>query len=86
MKTTQCNEWDDSSNGNTWKTLKPAVAAHHKRRRLIDASKEDKRDGTYHSNMIHSNNLQKIRDGIFDKLRKAHHKLADQQTKLKEMR
>jgi hypothetical protein len=54
----QCNKWDDSPNRNARKTLKRAVAAHHKRRRLIVASKDDKQDGTYHSNMIHSNNLK----------------------------
>jgi hypothetical protein len=31
----QHNEWDDSPDGNIWMTLKRAVAAHHKRQRLI---------------------------------------------------
>jgi hypothetical protein len=52
---------------------------------LIAVSKEDTQDGTCHSNLILLNNLQKIRDGIVDKLRKAHQALADLQTKLKEM-
>jgi hypothetical protein len=73
-------------NGNTWITLKGAVAAHHKRRWLIVATEEDNDDGTYHSNMLQFNNLKKIRDGFINKLKKAHRTLADQQTKLKKMR
>jgi hypothetical protein len=53
---------------------------------LIVVSKEDTQEGTCHSNLILLNNLQKIWDGIVDKLRKARCTLADQQTKLKEMR
>jgi hypothetical protein len=51
----QCDEWDDSPNGNTWKTLKRAVAVHHKRPQVIVAFGEDAQDGTYHSNLIHLN-------------------------------
>jgi hypothetical protein len=82
----QCNKWDGGPNRNIWKTLKHTVAAHQKCRRLIVVFEEDTHDGTYHSNLILSNNLQKIWDGIVDKLRKARRTLADQQTKLKEMR
>jgi hypothetical protein len=82
----QHDEGDDLPDGNTWKTLKRAVAAHHKCQRLIVASKENAQDGTYHSNLIHLNNLQKIWDGIINKLRKERHTLANQQTKMKEMR
>ncbi len=81
----QFNEWDGGPNGNTWKTLKRTVAAHHKRQRLIVVSKQDTQDGIYHSNFILLNNLQKIWDGIVDMLRKARPTLAVQHTKLKEM-
>ncbi len=72
----QCNKWDGGPDGNTWKTLTHAVAAHQKHQRLIVVSEEDTQDGTYHSNLILLNNLQKIWGGIIDKLRKARHRLA----------
>jgi hypothetical protein len=56
----QGDKWDDLPDGNTWMTLKHAVAAHHKCQRLIVASEEDNDDGTYHSNMLHFNNLKMI--------------------------
>jgi len=59
---------------------------HHKRRWLIVASKEDNDNCIYHSNRLQFNNLKKIQDGFVNKLKKARRTLADQQTKLKEMR
>ncbi len=60
-------------------------AAHHKRWWLIVASDDGNDNGIYHSNMLQFNNLKKIWDGFINKLKKARHTLADQQTKLKEM-
>jgi hypothetical protein len=78
--------WDESDEGTTWKTLKRAVATHQKRQRLIVASKEDKQEVTYTSNMIELSPLQNFQDGMVNKLKKASRTLADHQAKLKEMR
>ncbi len=53
---------------------------------MIVASKEDKQEVTYTSNIIDLKHLQSVRDGIVSKLKKARRTLADQQNKLKEMR
>ena len=57
----QRDVWDESDEGNTWKTLKRAVATHQKRRRLIvdfiDVEK-DQREAMYTSNMITLTPLQ----------------------------
>ena len=37
----QRDVWDKSEEGDTWKTLKPAVATHQKRQRFIVDSIED---------------------------------------------
>jgi hypothetical protein len=93
----QRDVWDESESdkGDTWKTLKRAVATHQKRRRLIiDSienkrlivdSIEDEREVTYTSNMIKLSTLQNFRDGMGNKLKKARRTLADHQAKLKEM-
>jgi hypothetical protein len=88
--------WDESDEGDTWKTLKCTVATHQKRRRLIVDSIEDKRliidsiederQATYKSNMIKLTPLQNFRDGMVNKLKKARRTLTDHQAKLKEMR
>jgi hypothetical protein len=69
----QHDEWDDSSDGNIWKTLRRAVTTHQKRLRLTVASQEEsnEREVTYHSNVIQSNNLQAFCDAIVNKLKKA---------------
>ena len=92
----QRDVWDESDEGDTWKTLKRAVATHQKRRRLIvDSIKderlivdsiEDEREATYTSNMIKLTPLQNFRDGMVNKLKKARRMLTDHQAKLKEMR
>jgi hypothetical protein len=84
----QCDEWDNSPNGNIWRTLRHAVATHQKHQPwLVAASEEEsnKQEVTYHSNMIQLKNLQVVWDAIVDKLRKACRTLAEQQTLLKEM-
>jgi hypothetical protein len=81
----QRNEWDDSHEGLTLKTMKHAVATHNKRRRLVVASQDDGQDDSYQSNMIRLNELQRSRDAIANKLKKAHLALANQQSKLNEM-
>ncbi len=58
----QRDAWDESDEGDTWKTLKLAVATHQKRQQsivdfiedneLIVDSIEDKGEATYTSNMI----------------------------------
>jgi hypothetical protein len=68
------------------KTLKRAVATHNKRQRLVVVSQDDGRESTYQSNMIHLKDLQRSRDAIANKVKKARLTLADQQTKLIEMR
>ena len=81
----QLNEWDDSPEGLALKAMKHAVATHNKRRRLVVASQDDGQDDSYQSNMIRLNELQRSRDAIANKLKKAHLALANQQSKLNEM-
>jgi hypothetical protein len=84
----QRDEWDNSPDGNIWKTLRHAVATHQKPRlQLVVASEEEsnKREVTYHSNVIQLKNLQVVWDAIIDKLRKALRTLAEQQIKLNKM-
>jgi hypothetical protein len=81
----QRDEWEDSSNGITWKILKRTVATHQNRQQLIVASEEDEQEVTYTSNIIDLKHLQSIQDGIVSKLKKARRTLADQENKLKEM-
>ncbi len=85
-KAKQRDEWDDSPNGLTWKTLERAVATHNKRQRLIVVSEGDDREANCQSKVIILNNLQSSRDGTVNKLEKARRTLADQQSKLNEMR
>jgi hypothetical protein len=82
----QRNEWDDSPKGLTLKTMKRAVATHNKRRRLVVASQDDGQDDSYQSNVIRLNELQRSRDAIANKLKKARLALVNQQSKLNEMR
>ena len=82
----QRNEWDDSPEGLTLKTMKRAVATHNKRRRLVVASQDDGQDDSYQSNVIRLNELQRSRDAIANKLKKARLALVNQQSKLNEMR
>jgi hypothetical protein len=83
----QRNEWDDSPDGLTLKTLKRAVATHNKRQRLVVASQDDGREESYQSNVILLNKPQRSRDAITNKLKKgASLTLANQQSKLNEMR
>jgi hypothetical protein len=77
---------DDSPKGLTLKTIKRAVATHDKRQWLVVASQDDGQEESYQSNVIRLNELQRFRDGIANKLKKAHLTLANQQSKLKEMR
>jgi hypothetical protein len=94
----QRDVWDESDEGETWKTLKRAVATHQKRRRLIvdcieedellivDSIEDEQREATYTSNMIKLTPLQNFRDNMANKLKKARRTLTDHQAKLKEMR
>ena len=82
----QRNEWDDSPEGLTLKTMKRAVATHDKRQRLVVASQDDMQEESYQSNVIRLNELQRFRDEMANKLKKARLALANQQSKLKEMR
>jgi hypothetical protein len=81
----QWNEWDDSPNGLTLKTLKRPVASQNKRQRLVVASQDDGQDESYQSNLMRLNELQCSRDAIANKLKKARLALANQQSKLNEM-
>jgi hypothetical protein len=87
---TQRDEWDNSPEGNSWKRLKRAVAAYHKRRETRVEfewiANDDEEVSTYESNVIKLKHLQNLRDVIVEKLKKARRTLANQQTKLKEMR
>jgi hypothetical protein len=63
----QRDEWDDSPNGNIWKTLRHAVATHQKRRPwLVVASEEEsnEQEVTYCSNVIQLKNLQVVWDAL----------------------
>jgi hypothetical protein len=93
----QRDVWDESDEGETWKTLKRAVATQQKRRRLIvdcieddrlivDSIEDEQREATYTSNMIKLTALQNFRDNMANKLKKARRTLTDHQAKLKEMR
>ncbi len=82
----QRNEWDDSPEGLTLKTMKRAVATHDKRQRLVVALQDDGQVESYQSNVIRLNELQRFRDEITNKLKKERLALANQQSKLKEMR
>ena len=55
---------------------------------MIVASEEesDEREVTYHSNVIELKKIQAVRDSIVNKLKKARRSLAEQQTKLHDMR
>ena len=66
--------------------MKRAVATHNKRRRLVVALQDDGQDDSYQSNVICLNELQRSRDAIANKLKKAHLAVANQQSKLNEMR
>ena len=91
----QRDVWDESDKGDTWKTLKRAVATHQKHwrlivdfikdERLIVDSIEDVREATYTSNMIKLTPLQNFRDDMVNKLKKAHHMLTVHQAKLEEV-
>jgi hypothetical protein len=83
----QCDEWDNLLNGNIWKTLRRTVTTHQKRQQMIVVSQEEpnEREVTYHSNVIQLNHFQAFCDAIVNKLKKAQHTLAKQQTKLNKM-
>jgi hypothetical protein len=86
---TQRDEWDNSPDGNSWKTLKCAVATYHKRCEMRAAAFEwignnEQEVRSYESNVIKLKHLQDLRDIIMEKLKKARRKLANQQAKLKE--
>ncbi len=52
----------------------------------MSQEESNERELTYHSNVIQLNNLQAVCNAIVNKLKKARHTLAEQQTKLNEMR
>ena len=68
------------------KTIKRAVASRNKQRRLVVDLQDDGWESTYQSNMTLLKDLQRYRDDIAIKLKKARLALANQQQKLNEMR
>jgi hypothetical protein len=71
------------------KILKRAVVAYQKRCELVaqyDGIITDKEVRTHESNVANMKKLQDLRNGIAEKLKRARHRLVEQQSKLKEMR
>ncbi len=87
--TTQRDQWDNSENGNSLKIVKRAVIAYQKHYELVaqyDGITTDEEVRTHETNVANLKKLQDSCNGIAEKLKRAHNKLVEQQTKLKDMR
>jgi hypothetical protein len=88
ISATQRDQWDNSDDGNHLKIVKRAVAAYQKRCKLVaryDGIINEEEVRTHESNVKNLKQLQDLRNGIAEELKRACHRLVEQQSKLKEM-